>query len=81
MISQTTLPYNTRIVLGLIIPLGVSVLVVAVFILLLGLLWLVAFCITTILAYTSSVNLLIMIVVGYEVVKVGIRTARKRGVL
>lgn len=65
-LSQPTLTYGTSLVLGLATLIGLSVLILAICFLFLGVVWVAVLGVSTIIAHTSSIQLLFMLVVGYE---------------
>jgi len=76
--SHTILPYDTRLVLALATMIGLSVLILGICSLFLGLVWIAVYGISILIAHTSSIQLLLMLVVGYEMFRLFQHIKRKR---
>lgn len=66
MISPHTLTPYSSLVLGLATMIGLSVLILAIGFLFLGIVWIAVLGVSTLVAHTSSILLLLMLIVGYE---------------
>ncbi len=79
MVTSTSIvtPY-TSLILALATFIGLSVLVLCVCFLCLGVVWIAVLGVGIFLAHTSSLQLLLMLVVGYEMYRVGQTVKRRR---